>query len=199
MAFGAIFRAKRLLPLLLCSLGWALSASVSKAQYDRYDPPLTPVGCAVRYTGVLWALGGQPPTGKCNQRPTHPLLPDMEKTPGVVRTSDAKEICNPKFRTKPYRLTTPAMKKHVCLAYGVKPCPKAKKMELDHLLPLELGGKDDERNLWVQFAPEFHYKDHLENYLKVQVCTERMSLADAQREITTNWVASYEKHIGKLP
>jgi hypothetical protein len=129
----------------------------------------------------------------------HPLLPDLDLTPGVVRTQDAGQICAKSFRTKPYRKTTQAMKRHVCAAYHVKACPKAKKMEIDHLVPLELGGLDDERNLWVQFAPEFHYKDHLENYMKVQVCSGKISLPDAQHELMTDWPASYEKHIGPLP
>lgn len=127
-------------------------------------------------------------------------LPDLEKTPGVVRTTDQKAICDPKFRTKPFRLTTKATKDHVCKAYGVKPCPKAKKMEIDHLLPLELGGLDDERNLWVQLAPEFHYKDALENKLKHLVCIDKtLGLAEAQKQIITDWPAAYEKYIGPLP
>jgi len=127
------------------------------------------------------------------------VKPDPKLTPGVVRTSDAKEICNPKFRTKPFRKTTQVMKKHVCDEYHVKPCPLAGKMEADHLIPLELGGLDDEKNLWIQMAPEFHYKDHLENYLHAQVCSGKMKLADAQEEIRTDWVASYKKHLGPLP
>jgi hypothetical protein len=126
--------------------------------------------------------------------------PDPKLTPGKVRTSDAKEICDPAFRTGPYRNTTSAMKRHVCAAYGVKDCPKEGAMELDHLLPLELGGLDDERNLWVQMAPEYHWKDLLENTLHAKVCkTHEMQLAEAQACIITDWAKCYEKHIGPLP
>ena len=127
-------------------------------------------------------------------------LPDLELTPGVVRTSDAGEICAKKFRTKKYRTTTAGMKKHVCAAYHTKPCPKANKMEIDHLLPLELGGLDDERNLWVQLAPEYHWKDALENKLKHLVCIDKtLDLATAQKEIMTDWPAAYEKYVGPFP
>jgi hypothetical protein len=118
----------------------------------------------------------------------------------VSCTSDAKQICAKSFRTKPYRKTTPAMKKHVCAEYQVKPCPLAEKMEIDHLLPLELGGLDDERNLWVQMAPEFHWKDALENKLKHLVCIDKtLDLATAQKAIMVDWPSAYEKYVGPLP
>lgn len=89
-------------------------------------------------------------------------LPNPDVTPGVVRTTDASEICAKSFRTKPFRKTTSAMKKQACAEYGIKACPKQGVMEIDHLLPLELGGLDDVRNLWPQLAtypdgsPGFH-------------------------------------------
>lgn len=92
------------------------------------------------------------------------------------------------------------MKKHVCAEYQVKPCPLAEKMEIDHLLPLELGGLDDERNLWVQMAPEFHWKDALENKLKHLVCIDKtLDLATAQKAIMVDWPSAYEKYVGPLP
>src|SRR3979490_725047 len=95
------------------------------------------------------------------------VLPDDKVTPGMVRTGDQKAICDPKFRTKPFRLTTQAMKDHVYKVYGVD---RNKGMckggcEVDHRIPLELGGLDDERNLWPQPSqpvPGFHEKDKLE-------------------------------------
>src|SRR4051812_44073407 len=72
-------------------------------------------------------------------------LPDKKLTPGVIRTTNAKEICAKSFRTKPFRKTTPAMKKHVCDAYHVKAKCPGTAQEIDHLVPLELGGMDDER------------------------------------------------------
>ena len=124
-------------------------------------------------------------------------LPEPALTPGVVRTSDAKQICAKSFRTKPYRLTTKAMKVSVCKAYGVKPCPKAGRLEIDHLIPLELGGLDDVKNLWPQMAkysdgsPGFHVKDKLENELHRKVCAGEMQLSDAQACLARNWISCY--------
>ena len=67
--------------------------------------------------------------------------------------------------------------------------------EVDHLVPLEAGGSNDIANLWPEAAeprPGFHEKDVVENYLHDQICLGRMSLADAQRAIATNWVAVYD-------
>jgi hypothetical protein len=70
--------------------------------------------------------------------------------------------------------------------------------ELDHLVPLELGGDNSNRNLWPEPAspgPGFHQKDDLENYLHDAVCAGRMQLADAQSGIAANWLALYGKYM----
>jgi len=75
-------------------------------------------------------------------------------------------------------------------AYGFT--DSAVNYELDHLIPLELGGSpDDVKNLW----PEPYYtnpsaldKDRFENYLHNQVCSGVIDLKTAQDEIATNWV-----------
>lgn len=126
-------------------------------------------------------------------------LPDPKLTPGVVRTTSAAEICDSHFRTKPFRKTTSSMKKQVCAEYGITACPKVGVMEIDHLLPLELGGLDDIRNLWPQLAvypdgsPGFHVKDELENRLKKLVCSNQMALPDAQQCIQSNWIECYKR------
>jgi len=134
-------------------------------------------------------------------------LPNPKRTPGAVRTVSSAEICAPSFRTKPFRHTTKQMKKQVCQWYGLKPgeCPKQNVMEIDHLVPLELGGKDDVRNLWPELAtyrdgsPGFHVKDKLENELKRKVCAREIKLTEAQRSISTNWIKCYARVFGKKP
>jgi hypothetical protein len=68
--------------------------------------------------------------------------------------------------------------------------------EVDHLVPLELGGSNDIANLWPEAAsptPGFHQKDEVENYLHDQVCSGALSLKDAQTQIATNWLAVYNR------
>ncbi|SRR6266496_2536814 len=132
-------------------------------------------------------------------------LPNPKLTPGAIRTTNAVEICADTFRAGPYRHTTAAMKKQVCRSYGVAHCPQLDVMEIDHLIPLELGGADEITNLWpemaeyrshgVHFAPGFHVKDQLENELHRRVCRGKMGLPEAQACIAKNWVQCYDRII----
>ncbi|MGH9125739.1 MAG: hypothetical protein ACRDZ8_13585 [Acidimicrobiales bacterium] len=72
--------------------------------------------------------------------------------------------------------------------------------ELDHLIPLELGGSPaDPRNLWMQpYQPPSgnaapgtgsQAKDAVENAAKEAVCAGRLSLATAQHDIAADWYA----------
>lgn len=60
--------------------------------------------------------------------------------------------------------------------------------ELDHIIPLELGGSPaDIRNLQLQLWPEAHQKDMTENCLKETVCRGALSLDEARRHIWEDW------------
>lgn len=77
--------------------------------------------------------------------------------------------------------------------------------EEDHLVSLELGGSPtNPHNLW----PEPHHvmggwgsyaKDRLENKLHTLVCRGRVPLAQAQRDISSDWIAAYKRYIGPDP
>jgi hypothetical protein len=69
-------------------------------------------------------------------------------------------------------------------AYGI---PSGDESELDHLVPLELGGDNDAANLWPEVGPLPNPKDTVENALNMAVCDGRISLARAQRAIAHNW------------
>jgi len=75
--------------------------------------------------------------------------------------------------------------------------------EIDHLVPLCLGGSDDFSNLWPQsrqtIAPKWNAeaKDRLERRLCEMVCSGQLDLAAAQQAIATDWIKAYEKFIGK--
>jgi hypothetical protein len=60
--------------------------------------------------------------------------------------------------------------------------------KLDHIIPLALGGApDDERNLALQGNAESHDKDRVELCLARTVCAGRITLAEAQSAIWSNW------------
>jgi hypothetical protein len=71
--------------------------------------------------------------------------------------------------------------------------------EIDHLIPLSIAGSNDISNLWPEPAspaPGFHQKDNLELYVLRLVCAGSLPLAEAQREMATNWLALYAQMTG---
>jgi hypothetical protein len=69
---------------------------------------------------------------------------------------------------------------------------------VDHLIPLELGGTNDMKNLWPEPdepLPGSAEKDQLENELHEQVCTGKMTLSDAQHCIASNWINCWERYV----
>ena len=70
--------------------------------------------------------------------------------------------------------------------------------EVDHLVSLELGGANDEANLFPEAAlprPGFHEKDRLEDRLHELVCDHALSLGAAQQMIRTDWVKTYRRYV----
>jgi hypothetical protein len=74
----------------------------------------------------------------------------------------------------------------VFASYGVADEDRSK-YELDHLIPLELGGSNDEKNLWPQplsaSGSDAHDKDKAENAFHAAVCSGETDLAAAQAGI----------------
>jgi hypothetical protein len=115
--------------------------------------------------------------------------PDPACTPGAFDgTVDVAEVCGETTRAR--RRVTAAARRRVLVEYGYLEKPTRDDVEIDHLIPLELGGSNEAANLWPEPAPGFHEKDRLENRLHREVCAGHMDLADAQRAIARDWVAT---------
>jgi hypothetical protein len=116
-------------------------------------------------------------------------LPDPACTPGAVMTKDLDVICH--HGTHERRHVEASVHKLAFTEYSYT-FPKARgAFEVDHLIPLELGGDNVIENLWAEPAsprPGFHEKDKVENYLHAQVCSGAMTLDDAQKVIATDWL-----------
>ena len=123
-------------------------------------------------------------------------FPDADCTPGGVMGITKEEICT--TSTKGRRHVTTATKRQLFAAYGISyPAPSGA-YEVDHFIPLELGGSNDVANLWPELAkpvPGFHEKDRVENYLHDQVCNAGMDLAEAQRKIVKDWLSYYQANL----
>jgi hypothetical protein len=77
--------------------------------------------------------------------------------------------------------------------------------EIDHLIPLCLGGSDDFSNLWPQprqtIEPKWNAeaKDRLERRLCEMVCAGELDIGTAQEAIGKDWIAAYRKYYGRGP
>ena len=56
------------------------------------------------------------------------------------------------------------------MAYPAYGTPQSERTELDHLVPLELGGSNDATNLWPEYPPSPNPKDKVEDALNAAVC-----------------------------
>jgi hypothetical protein len=130
-------------------------------------------------------------------------LPDPHLTSGLSDPSLTKDvICAPGFTTVTIRNVPSARKKAIYKVYGMAsdlaPCP----CEVDHLIPLQLGGSNKPRNLWPQsYTTEpwnARVKDRLEKRLHAEVCAGTTELEAAQRDIATDWIAAYVARFGSL-
>jgi hypothetical protein len=123
------------------------------------------------------------------------VLPDATATPGDTGTMTVKQLCAATFHTGTVRNVPESMKQKACKAYGIARANcTGRKYEIDHLISLELGGTNDQKNLWPQPyfpKPGAKQKDVVENWLHAQVCHGAMTLEDAQHSIATDWYAVF--------
>jgi hypothetical protein len=142
------------------------------------------------------------PSPRTTSRP-HPVgvpaadVPVPGLTPGVALHVTVTQICVTGYASS-VRNVPGSEKEAVYARYGVAHVPY--QHEVDHLISLEIGGSNDIRNLWPEpYAGRWgaRTKDVLENKLHDLVCSRRLSLATAQRQEATNWVAAYLRYVGR--
>lgn len=143
---------------------------------------------AATTTTIATTTSGPYPTA-CTYGPN--ASPDPVCTPGafnpdVTQQTIGTTICVPGWTAtiRPPTSVTGPIKTERMAAYG-DTLPRAA-YELDHLIPLELGGAPRSiLNLWPEPFPAASVKDALENKLKTEVCAGTVTLADAQHEVRT--------------
>ena len=126
----------------------------------------------------------------------HDGLPDPSCTPGeadprVTQDNIRSTICRRGYAAsvRPPKAVTHEIKVRVTRDYGMPNVPFSQ-LELDHLIPLSLGGASTVRNLWpeVRRGPlGAARKDEVEQQLQDAVCRGRITLRQAQQEIATDW------------
>ncbi len=106
--------------------------------------------------------------------------------------------------SKAARHTSAALKDEVFAEYNlVNPHDGGQSYEVDHLIPLSLGGLDVRENLWPESrlgdGMNAWAKDRLEYRLFRLVCdpppgVPHLALSEAQAAFTPDWVAGYHKY-----
>lgn len=133
-------------------------------------------------------------------------LPDPAHTPGATLEVSRAQVCRPGY-AKAERDVTDATKQQVYALYGAtkrKPNPDVAETwvccEVDHLIPLALGGSNDVKNLWPQPykpRPGAWEKDRVEAHLHREVCRGRLTIEAAQARVRS-WVEEYGR-AGRQP
>ena len=134
------------------------------------------------------AAASTPPTPLA-AAPAGIALPDPVLTPGATFPgATTVTVCAPGYATA-FRSLTTQEASQVFRRYGLADVPG--RYEVDHLIPLELGGSNDQTNLWPEpLAGTYgaREKDRVEDGLHTLVCSGKTSLADAQRYVREWWV-----------
>jgi hypothetical protein len=126
------------------------------------------------------------------EQPT-PILPDPRLTPGDTFDVAAEDVCVPGYAKK-VRAVPAWLKRQAYAEYGITDY-KTGDYEVDHLIPLSLGGSNSIRNLWRQSTKtspwNSYVKDALERKLHKLVCAGQLDLKTAQSEIASNSIEAY--------
>jgi len=124
--------------------------------------------------------------------------PNSVYTPGATVPVTREALCSDSQRTN-FRTIAASTAAEVFRSYGILH-PKPRQYEVDYLIPPDLGGAEDTRNLWPQPYSSgvwnSRIKDALEDRLRTLVCSGEMELSEAQHEIARDWVGAYRKHFG---
>ncbi len=162
----------------------------------RFELSIAAAACFIAIGGVVFVrLGAGHHAGS---PPSHQLMvsiPDARLTPGAAVLENEQAVCaapNTKNKVVPV-----SVQRQVFAEYGIpQAAPQA--YEVDYLITPALGGADDIHNLWPHSYSatvwNAQVKDALEDRLRELVCDGSVELKQAQQEISTNWIAAYQKY-----
>jgi len=122
-------------------------------------------------------------------------LPSSVQTPGNKSKASEAQVCAADFEAS---VKPMAKWQHdqALERYGKR--PEDFTGELDHLIPISLGGTNDPDNLWPlpankDMGPE--QKKALDAKLHELVCNKTLKLKDAQEAVKKDWVKAYNEYV----
>ncbi len=162
----------------------AASAVATPAAGVIGAPPAAPSGTVSR------PAASTPAAGRADE-------PNRALTPGhAFASATTSQVCVSGY-SRSVRYVTTAVREQVFGSYHIGYPPLAGAYELDHLIPLELGGDNSASNLWPQpyhGANSADVKDHLENHLRTLVCSGQVELGTAQQAMAGDWRAAAARY-----
>jgi len=133
-------------------------------------------------------------------------LPDRRCSPGAYYSGlDAATLCSPSFRTSAIRSVPESENHQVEVEYGLPPAASGSTLDVDHIVPIAIGGSNAIANLYPEKAtlpdgqPGFHVKDKLGKKPHDLVCSGQMALRAAQLAIAADWETLYRRVFGVTP
>lgn len=121
------------------------------------------------------------------------IYPNRTMTPGDIMSTNITEICVSGY-SDTVRNVSQHTRETVFIMYKLSPNQPEGSFEVDHLVPLSIGGSNNIKNLWPQPKeprPGYKEKDVLENYYHRQVCDGKMDIREAQAIMANNWFQGY--------
>lgn len=122
--------------------------------------------------------------------------PDDRLTPGAVTTTDEGEVCGyvgGQSYSVRHRQISIEFKDWIFREYGIEPPSgsERREWEIDHRVPLSLGGADTAANLWPEPGTgrdNYHDKDEIEFQVWRAVCKRHtLTLAQGQAIFLGDW------------
>ena len=122
-------------------------------------------------------------------------LPSSFQTPGAKGKANEAQVCAADFEASVKPIAN-WQRDQALERYGKR--PEDFTGELDHLIPLSLGGSNDPDNLWPlpdsrEMGPA--QKRELDARLHQMVCDKTIKLKDAQDAIKKDWVKAYDQYV----
>jgi len=121
-----------------------------------------------------------------------PSLADPALNPAVTQATIAETICAPgyTYTVRPSWYESAKLKLQLLTARG-EAWISAPKYQLDHIIPLCLGGSPtDPSNLQLEPIDEAYRKDRVEIQAMRCVCVGKVTLSEAQHDLATDWCKS---------
>ena len=145
---------------------------------------------------VFGACTSTTPSTNSNIDTGSAVMPNATLTPGDVLSTNINQICVSGYAKRTRNVST-ATKNEVYAEYGIT-SRAPEQYEIDHLIPLGIGGSNDIKNLWPQPTdprPGRLEKDALEDELHKRICDRSLDVRTAQHDVAADWAAAYRKYV----